>query len=94
VTTDDGSGFPSRRGFLYCAKQEREAAMHNPLCRIFGHKKTRVVFSTSRYYCGRCKADLGGPCPRRLIAALPPTTIKRGTPQRFRRWAEPTPPRG
>ena len=67
--------------------------MHNPLCRIFGHKKTRVVFSTSRHYCSRCKADLGGTVPRRLIRSLPPTTPKRGTPQRFRRWAESKPAR-
>ena len=68
--------------------------MSRLLCQIIGHKKTRVVFSTSRHYCSRCKADLGGTVPPRLIGALPPTTIKRGTPQRFRRWVESKPSRG
>ena len=67
--------------------------MSRLLCQIIGHKKTRVVFSASRFYCSRCKADLGGAVPPRLIEALPPTTAKRGTPQRFRRWAESKPPR-
>ncbi len=67
--------------------------MRHLLCRLAGHKKARVAFSTSRFYCSRCGADLGGTVPRRLIEALPPTTIKRGTPQRFRRWVESKPPR-
>ena len=67
--------------------------MRHLLCRLAGHKKARVAFSTSRFYCSRCGADLGGTVPPRLIEALPPTTIKRGTPQRFRRWVESKPPR-
>ena len=33
--------------------------MGHVMCVLFGHQKARVVFSSNRFYCPRCRKDLG-----------------------------------
>jgi hypothetical protein len=36
----------------------RGVAMRQLLCLVFGHHKTKAVFTTDRFYCRRCGLDL------------------------------------
>jgi hypothetical protein len=62
--------------------------MGHVLCLLFGHKKARVVFSSSRVYCARCGIDLGvdgtmvPPVPQ--TPPLPQTTVRKGMRHRLR----------
>src|SRR5215213_11416120 len=37
---------------------DRGGDMNKLLCRVLGHRRARVVFSTNRFYCSRCGLDL------------------------------------
>lgn len=64
--------------------------MRNLVCQFRGHRVARVVFSTNGLYCTRCGRGLGHSAEvKQIVLPGPPTTIKRGTPARFRRWADP-----
>jgi hypothetical protein len=58
------------------------------LCRLFGHQKIRVPFSSNRYVCRRCGFDFGvegPPVSAPAVRPLPPPTGKRGAARRLHR---------
>jgi hypothetical protein len=55
--------------------------MGHVMCLIFGHQKARVVFASNRFYCSRCRKDLG---QAESTAHVPPqTTMPRTTVRKF-----------
>ena len=61
------------------------------LCRVFGHQRTLVAFTSNRFTCRRCGADLGRDIPAMPsppAADLPPlarratTSLRRSTRER------------
>jgi hypothetical protein len=52
--------------------------MANLLCLVVGHKPTRVPFSSTRVYCGRCGLDLRGHGATAKGPAVPPPIGKQG----------------
>ena len=59
--------------------------MANLLCLLFGHKKTRVPFSSNRLYCRRCGLDLEVNVDTPTVRALPRMIVKRGAARRLHR---------
>jgi hypothetical protein len=54
--------------------------MGHVMCLILGHQKARVVFASNRFYCPRCRKDLGlaesaPQVPRQ--ATTPKTTVRK-----------------
>jgi hypothetical protein len=54
--------------------------MGHVMCVLFGHQKARVVFASNRFYCPRCRKDLGVaentpqvPSP----STIPKTTVRK-----------------
>ena len=43
------------------------------LCRVFGHQRTLVAFTSNRFSCRRCGADLGRDIP---VMPTPPTAAR------------------
>ena len=59
------------------------------LCRVIGHQRTLVAFTSNRYSCRRCGADLG-----RDIPAMPsPSTASHHHPSRSPSDRSTAPPR-
>jgi hypothetical protein len=54
--------------------------MGHVMCVIFGHQRARVVFASNRFYCPRCRKDLGAAettphAPPQ--ASMPKTTVRK-----------------
>ena len=50
------------------------------LCRVIGHQRTLVAFTSNRYSCRRCGADLGRDIP---AMPTPPTAAIQRPPPRI-----------
>lgn len=54
--------------------------MGHVVCLIFGHQKARVVFASNRFYCPRCRKDLGMAESTPKVApqaTMPKTTVRK-----------------
>jgi hypothetical protein len=54
--------------------------MGHVVCLLFGHQKARVVFASNRYYCPRCRKDLGMAENSPHVttqATMPKTTVRK-----------------
>ena len=60
--------------------------MKQLLCRVLGHQRTLVAFTSNRFSCRRCGADLGRDIP---VMPIPPTAARASS-----RWPESGPGAG
>jgi hypothetical protein len=54
--------------------------MKSLLCRVMGHQRTRMAFTSNRFSCRRCGADLGRDIP---VMPTPPTVTLLQPPPRI-----------
>jgi hypothetical protein len=58
----------------------RDGTMKQLLCRMIGHQRTQMAFSTNRFSCRRCGAELGRDLP---VMPTPPAAALTSPPPRI-----------
>ena len=68
------------------------------LCRVIGHQRTRMAFTSNRFSCRRCGADMGRdipamPIPPTAAVLKPPPRISDRSPRSTRQRSLRVPPK-